>query len=260
MADMKRWGSAAASLFILSGCMQPKTANTGTPTTMGTENIAATVQMTAPGQKPKEGKPGKPQDNPSDFLLYALSIPFGENIPGADIVDDSLDCEPRCDASHTKARIRIVPSNYGPDIEWDAIVNPKPGNPKNGHFVAKISNLNEYPFPPLKMDANDVAFLWIGENGSSNNSRAALYSFGSNGLQKLREAKVLICRKPKGTPAVHLFASMDCSQGATSTASADHLVRLASASRHDVMAAMVHNSGLWVSCSEGCCQVQFAVQ
>jgi hypothetical protein len=229
---------------------------------MQSANVAASIQMSPPGQKPKEGKPGKPDDNPNDFQLYALSIPFGEGIPAADIVDDSLDCEPRCDASHTRARIRIVPSNYGPDVEWDPIVNPRPGNNRNGHFVAKISNLNDYPFPPLNMEANDVAYLWIGENGSSNNLRASLYRFGPNpnNARKLREARVLICRKPKGTPAVHLYSSMECRDGATSTASTDHLVRLASNSRHDVMAPMVHTSGLWVSCAEGCCQVQFAVQ
>src|SRR6476619_1398031 len=142
---MKRWGLASAALFIVTGCTQQQPVNTGTPTVMRNTNIAASVQMSLPGQKPKEGKPGKPDDNPNDFQLYALSVPFGEGIPAADIVDDSLDCEPRCDASHTRARIRIVPSNYGPDVEWDPIVNPRPGNNRNGHFVAKISNLNDYP-------------------------------------------------------------------------------------------------------------------
>jgi len=260
VANMKRWGSAASALLILTGCTQQQPVNTGSSPVMQSGNIAASVQMSAPGQKPKDGKPGKPQDNPNDFQLYALSIPFGEGIPTGDIIDQQLDCETNCDATHTTAHIRIVPSNYAPDVEWDPIVNPNPGNRKNGHFVAKISNLSDYPFPPLNMDANDVAFLWIGENGSSNNLRASLYRFGPSGAQKLREAKVLICRKPKGSPAVHLYASMDCREGAASTASADHLIHLASNSKHDERTSMVHTSGLWVSCSEGCCQVQFAVQ
>jgi hypothetical protein len=224
--------------------------------------------------KPEDGKSGKPETKPGEMLVYASEIPFGEGVPAADIVDDSLPCEPtpqQCDG-HAKARIRIVPSNFAPNIDWDGILTPGAGQPpKNGHFVAKVTNMNDYPFKPLGMGNRDVAYLWVGTvgNGAGNPDvqSVALYKLDGTTARPIARAvrPALICRKAKTGPAVHLFPLLVCDlnysrPGAASTASAESMTHLVSYFAHASRDAMVHTSGLWVSCDAGCCQVQLQVQ
>lgn len=245
---------AALPVFLLTACAPPPAANTGAQSGMGSENIQASMMVSLP--KPKDGKPGKPEDHALEMLQYAASLPFGQGVPASDIVDDSLACESSCDATHTKARIQIVPSNYAPEVGWGKILNPGPGTPPNGHIVAKISNLNDYPFPPLQMGPQEVAYLWIGEIRGSANAKAAIYKLDGSTAFKLKEARTLICPKAVGPPAVHLFPSPGCDQRVSmQMASTEPIAKLASLFTRETRTTMLHGSGLWVSCSEGCCQV-----
>jgi hypothetical protein len=222
---------------------------------------------------PKNGMAGKPETQPLDMLNYALAIPFGLGALPADIVDEELPCEPtpqQC-GGQAKVRIQILPSPFSPDVDWDGILTPPAGQPpKNGHFVAKVTNMTDYPFGPLRLGPREVGFLWVGTvgNGPSNLQTVALYKLNGTTAQTLARTvrAPLICHKAKTGPAVHLFPMLGCDQtyprpGAASTASIESMTHLVSyfakAARDD---KMVHTSGLWVSCDAGCCQVQLQVQ
>lgn len=234
--------------------------------------VSAVVQTEMPmsmqGGKPADGKPGKPEDKPGEMLVYASQIPFGEGIPSGDIIDQPFPCEPtpqQC-GGQASVRIRIVPSNFAPNVDWNGILNPGSGQqPKNGHFVAKVTNPTDYPFGPLRLAPNDVAYLWVGTvgNGNANMQSVVLYRLdGTRAVQLARAVRpAVICNKPRTTPAVHLYPMLGCDQsypraGASSTASLQSMTHLTSYFARPARDNMVHTSGLWVSCDAGCCQVQ----
>jgi len=251
---------AIIPFVLVTACTQPQTVSTGAPSGMGP--VQASMLVTAPG-RPEDGKAGSPEADPSGMVDYVLSVPFGEGIPASDVVDEALPCEPNpaaCDGQ-ANVRIRIVPSNFSPTIRWNNVLNPPSGQSPNGHVVAKITNMSDYRFAPLNLPAHESAYLWIGQAGMSNQRKVVLYKITSRAaipIKQVRDYK--ICEKPPTGPATHLYPMLDCNQGSSSTASTASIVKLASFFKHDSRPMMVHTSGLWVSCAEGCCQAQFAVQ
>ncbi len=217
--------------------------------------------------KPEDGVSGSPESHPRVMVGYAQQLAFGEGIPETDFVDQELDCEPdakSCDNQAT-VRIRIVPANHGPEVDWNDVLHPAQGA-RNGHIVAKVTNMGEAYFAPLNLAKHDVAFLWVGPVGLAGTQRTvALYKLGTLSAKMLAKATdTRICSKPKPTPSVHLFPMLGCEQPyppAVKQSSIEPFSALISYFVRAVRTSFVHTSGLWVGCSNGCCQVQLtAVQ
>jgi hypothetical protein len=122
--------------------------------------------------------------------------------------------------------------------------------------------MTDYPFFPLRLGPRDVAYLWVGTvgNGAANVQTVALYKLDGTRAEPITRAAraPLICNKLPMGPAVHLFPAVDCSQTyprGSSSASMQSMTHLASYFKSASHDNYVHTSGLWVSCSEGCCQV-----
>lgn len=248
---------AALPVFVFTACTPPQTVNTGSPSGMGTGSIQANIMATPPA-RPEDGKAGSPESDPSGMADYVLSVPFGEGVPPSDVIDQELPCEPDASAcgGAAKVRIRIVPSNYAPGVDWSDVLNPPAGRSPNGHVVAKFTNMSDNNFAPLNLPAHESAYLWIGQAGSSAQRKAVVYRITAHAaipIKQVRDYK--ICQKPRTGPAVHLYPMFDCNQGAASAALNQPLAKLASLFTHESPPPTLHGSGLWVSCSAGCCQV-----
>ncbi|HUQ18114.1 MAG TPA: hypothetical protein VM099_00765 [Gemmatimonadaceae bacterium] len=248
---------ASLSILFLTVCTPAQTVNTPTPTRMGNGSIQASVMATAPA-RPEDGKAGSPESDPSGMADYVLSVPFGEGVSPSDVIDQELPCEPNASACGGAAtvRIRIVPSNFAPGVDWNDVLNPPAGRSPNGHVVAKFTNMSDNRFAPLNLPAHESAYLWIGQAGNSNQRKAVVYKITSRAATPIKQVRdYKICQKPRTGPAVHLYPMFDCNQGAASTASNQPIAKLASLFTHESRTPMLHGSGLWVSCSAGCCQV-----
>lgn len=204
---------------------------------------------------PQDGLSGRPEYKQAEFEKYVSELGFG-NTSGSMRYDGPLPCPDttKC-GSESSVEFSIIPSDYVDD--WEGAVK----GTKNGHIVAKIFKAELKPFGYWNLLEDDaLSYLWIGK--FKDGQGAALYARRNGKLKRIYTFSALKkCPKAEVPPGVHPRPTPECSDP---IGMLPRDVRLASTSTGNFMAAFTERqgvavSGLWVSCSGGCCEVQYAL-
>ena len=205
---------------------------------------------------PREGFAGVPEARPAEFEIYVQKVGFGE-VAGSEILDDNFACKtPANCGGQQSVRLRAAPSNYAADVAWnDALGMGK------GHVVAKVTVVDPVPFDRLNLTKDDVVYLWVGPLQGGRG--AALYRVRNGRATPVYKfAKLTFCKYAiQQKPAVHRNKPPKCTDTDPKPLQAPAPAGQALASLASRPLRMERNQGftdgLWVSCSGGCCEVQF---
>jgi len=214
--------------------------------------------------RPVDGIPGPPESMPGVMDIYVQQIDFGAGADPSGIFESNLPCgEPARCGGKASVRIRIVPSNYATSANWDGAL----GN-GNGYVVAKVSNLEGVPYDRLNLGPYEVGYVWVGDSQGLGRT-TALYAVRAGSVKRLFKFKAnRFCRTATPlTPAVHINTPPTCAEMTPKAAgtmpeqaSIEPFTAIASyaikAARR-MLAPPPVDAGLWISCSLGCCEVQF---
>jgi hypothetical protein len=221
-------------------------------------SIATTANVAAAQSRrdPANGIPGKPESQQASFESYAKDLGFGYTA-GSMRYDGSVKCpDPAKCGGQSSVELSIVPSDYVDD--WDGAVK----GTKNGHIVAKVFNAGHQPFGYWNLTADDaLSYIWIGQFQGGRG--AALYAIRNGKLTRIYTfAGIKKCTKTAGPPEVHFNMPASCTEPIG--ALPERNVQLAALPTEKFMAQFyraqgVQVNGLWVSCSAGCCEVQYSL-
>jgi hypothetical protein len=214
--------------------------------------------------KPADGIPGPPEATPGAMDDYVQQIDFGAGSDPSGIFEGDLPCAvpAKCGGKAT-VRLRIVPSNYATTADWDHAL--KNGN---GYIVAKVSNLEGVPYDRLNLDPYGVGYVWVGDSQGLGRT-VALYGVRGGAVKRLFKFKGrTFCKDPTPQkPAVHIYTPSKCTDtnstavgAASEQASIEPFTAIAALLAKTVTRMLAQpglNSGLWISCSLGCCEAQF---
>lgn len=211
---------------------------------------------------------GKPNEKISpllstDFQVASRMIErVRYNEKPSDIIDERIACH-RADecGGQTDVHLRIVPSARANYVDWQRALSSG-----GGRTLAKITNIDNVPFGPLKLLPKETAYLYIGET-APNHRNVAVIAARNEKFELVDEAiGIRYCNYARpATAAVHLHNPPQCKDeqptGAPRTGDDSQLIRLASTEKLsdlDILRAFIHNQALWISCSSGCCEVSFS--
>jgi len=214
--------------------------------------------------KPGDGIPGPPENMPGLMDTYVQQIDFGAGADPSGIFEGDLPCGmPAKCGGQTNVRLRIVPSNYATTANWEGALSSG-----NGYVVAKVSNLQGVPYDRLNLGPYEVGYVWVGDSQGLGRT-TALYAVRGGTVRRLIKFKAnKFCRKATPlSPAVHVYTPPMCSDSTSKaaasmpeqasiepfTAIASYVVKAATR----MLSPPPADAGLWVSCSLGCCEVQF---
>lgn len=223
---------------------------------------AVAVGQGAPGG-PKDGLAGQPEAKAAEMADYIQRIDFGAGSDPSGIFVGELQCAvPASCGGRESVHVRIVPSNFAATADWDKALHGG-----NGHVVAKVSNLDAVPYDRLNLGPNEVGYVWVGDSQGLGGT-AALYTVKGGNVKRIFMFKGrTFCRNSAPQqPAVHINTPSKCSEmdskamGAAQQASIEPFTAIASylvkrVSR--MLSPPPAESGLWISCSLGCCEAQF---
>jgi hypothetical protein len=202
--------------------------------------------------------PGK---NATATKLYLASLDFSQT---DSVVDTTVPCHDASDCSGGSVHLRIVPEKNAYKVPVDDAL--KSGR---GYIVARIENKSQTLYKSLNLAPNEIAYLWVGAMPAGGRRIGIFHITGETGHATWRStaAQAGWCPPPAGSQrtvsAVHLNPMAGCtstnnfySSPMKSIGFSD--IRLASTSSSILSdaahKAMAHRSGLWFSCSLGCCE------
>lgn len=212
-----------------------------------------------------EGFAGMPEANPRAMNDYVQKIDFGAGSDSTGIFEGDLQCAmPAKCGGKTTVHLRITPSNLANVADWDKAL--RTGG--NGYIVAKVTNLDDVPFDRLNLGPSEVGYVWVGESLGLGRL-PALYAVRSGTVKRIFRFKGrTFCRdRTPQKPAVHINTPSKCSDPNSSPMGAS--MQQASIEPFTALGAYVVravrrmlvpppvDSGLWISCSAGCCEAQF---
>ncbi len=160
-------------------------------------------------------------------------------------------CEPKC-GTEDSLRLEFSAVSHAKDVKWQTSHT----NYAKGHYLVKVRNPNAVMYAPWRLPAKDSAYLWMGAT-DDNKPPVGLYHIDANyNVQSLVDAqKIVICYKQgNGKSEVHFTEACipvpSTAPRSANLASTDMMMMPRSAF------SFSSRSGLWVSCSSGCCEVQ----
>jgi len=202
--------------------------------------------------------PGK---NATATKLYLASLDFSQT---DSIVDSTVPCHDAGDCSGGSVHLRIVPEKNAYKVPVDAAL--KSGR---GYIVARIENKSQTLYKSLNLAPNEIAYLWVGAMPAGPRRIGIFHITSDTGHATWRStaSQAGWCASPAGfartVSAVHLNPMPECASTNKFYSSPMQGIgisdiRLASTSSSILSdaarKAMAHRSGLWFSCSLGCCE------
>ncbi len=206
-------------------------------------------------RNPANGMSGKPESQQATFEAYAKDLGFG-NTTGTMRFDGKFTCpDPAKCGNQSSVTLTIVPADYVDD--WDGAVK----GTKNGHIVAKVFNAGYQPFDYWNLKADDLlSYIWVGQFQGGRG--AALYTMRDGKLTKIFTFKAIkkCSKSAAGPPEVHFNMPANCTEDVGALPARP--VELASVASQNFLAQFdatppTQVNGLWISCSAGCCEVQY---
>lgn len=220
--------------------------------------VACPPPVPSPVPGPHGGLSGYPGENADATKAYLGSLDFTQT---DSIFNGAIPCHSASDCTGDSIHLNIVPEKDAHEVPIDAALHGGPG-----YIVARIINLDNKPYGSYRLAAFDTAYLWAGAMPGGGR-RLAIFRISSvtgAATPRSRAKKAGWCTKPPGMvrtiAAVHINSMTECNEHTfyTADAAAPNATRLASTS-NDLVAggtlkAFAHSSGLWFSCSMGCCE------
>lgn len=166
--------------------------------------------------------------------------------------------------------LTIVPEKQAQHINWDEAFR---NDENKGAIVAKVVNDNDYPYPPLQLNAHDSAYMWVGPITNDGVDRAVAYykidaDRGTASAAISPDRTVTYCdmadwrgRTHSAAKGQHPMANRcyrvtyEPVPPAVSKASNKPMPLFTNVS---FTSAMFRSNGTWISCVYGCCEVGFA--
>jgi len=183
--------------------------------------------------------------------------------------DNGEDCKDSGGNNATEIHFKIIPETRAHVAPMEAALK-RAGNEENlgGYIVAKVINMDQtHRFYGFKMEPHDTAYLWAGPTRQKGNA-FAIYRIHEDGTSDpLASAQTAsICRRGNFNHAeVHspprycgtiepIYGGPAPAAAAAPTVSSQ--IRLASnpIQPSAFLVSLMHTTGLWISCSGGCCQ------
>lgn len=206
---------------------------------------------------PHAGLSGYPGENPVATKAYLSSLDFTQT---DSIFDGWIQCHSATDCTGDSIHLKIVPEKNAHEVPIDAALHGGPG-----YIVSRIVNLDNKPYRSYRLAALDTGYLWTGAMPGGER-RVAIFRISpvtgaASGLS--RANKAAWCTKPPGMirtiAAVHINSMTECNANTFYTALRDigndtHLASTSSAIVAGTLRGLAHSSGLWFSCSMGCCE------
>jgi hypothetical protein len=220
---------------------------------------------TAAGGQWLVGPPGMTPATTIDYMKNKVS--FGRKAADDSAFIGPYPC-PGC--PNNPVTLTVVPEKQAQHISWDEAFR----NDKNkGAIVAKVVNDNDYPYPPLQLNAHDSAYLWVGPITNDGTDRAVAYykidATAGTAVGPINpDRSVVYCDMPNWNNRTHSAA-----KGQHPMANRCYRVTYepvppyaASATKAPMSlftnvsytSAMFRSSGTWISCVYGCCEVGYA--
>ncbi len=219
---------------LATGCMTKEKPVVDTPSAHDTAAVIAGVDASGRPPAQYDSLEGVPRNN-AETRSYRASRRW--ELAGA--WAGGIDCD-HC--TKPRVQVRFIPESRALLPDMDDLFKK---NKKHGHFVAALVNEDTTPIRELgNLAPTDTAFLWVGTNGSGK-VRYVFYHFEPNGtpVPVARMRKAGWCANTGvNTPQAHVDTSPECKAMTPFYDDAKGIQQL-------------HNSGLWVGCSLGCCQV-----
>ncbi len=205
-------------------------------------------------QGPTSGPPDNLQLSAADDPLGTLAVAsFQEHLPLSQMVDQRLPCPvPAECGGRDSVRIRIVPESHSNTVNWQSVLSGG-----HGLILAKINNMDSVAFGPWHLDANDTAFVWIGEISPGKPRNLGIFHVRS-GVATFVVAAISTkyCRGAAASaPAVHMYPTPHCTTSFANGVKARD--QLASTSPMDISPMLVYSLQLWEGCTSGCCEATF---
>lgn len=170
--------------------------------------------------------------------------------------------------------LTVVPEKQAEHINWDEAFR---NDENQGAIVAKVVNDNNYPYPPLTLNAHDSVYMWVGPITNDGVDRAVAYykidaQTGTASAAIKPDRSVTYCDMPKWKGRSHSAAKGEHPMASrcyrvtyeplppraapvnVSNASNTSMPLFANVS---YTSAMFRTSGTWISCVYGCCEVGF---
>jgi hypothetical protein len=239
-----------AAIGLAAGCSKKPTAGGGT--------------MASTGQWLK-GPPGTDTAATIDYMKNKVKF------DGKSAADSAFTGPYPCEGCpQNPAMLTVVPEKQALHINWDEAFR---NDDNEGAIVAKVVNENDFPYPPLQLNAHDSAYMWVGPITASGNDRAVAYYkidavTGHASAAINPDRSVTYCDMPKWKGRTHSAAKGEHPMASrcykvtyepvpspVSSASAKPLPLFTNVS---FTSAMFRSSGTWISCVYGCCEVGFA--
>ena len=195
------------------------------------------------------GLKGRPDANPSETRKYLQSLGWGEDYASEAVVEQAYQW------GTNSALVRIVPMRTANQVDWKkALGIGGPGG--NGHFVAKIYNLEDKDIDPLGLENLGTGYLWIGEVEADGTRGARIYTIKNNGkIDKKSKTMAFVnfCEGQHPDSRVELTDGKKCPALPRSSSSSSNGPNFLFASLKNTIFV---GPGLWVTCLGGCCEVQ----
>lgn len=207
------------------------------------------------------GLVGYPGQNPEKTKAYLQSLHFVTD----SIINGPVACAAGDDCGGADSvNLRILPEANAHRVDVASAFAP---GTIGGFIMAMVVNTDaSHTFGPLALSPGDTAYLWAGATKSVGQVFGFYRISGATGQAQgvARAAYGAYCAAagPRTIPAVHI-PMYPCQStpiyGNAQNVNGDErqtpntLYKMAS---NPIFAAtMLHTQGLWISCSEGCCQV-----
>lgn len=251
-----------ASVVLVAFAGGCKKTGTGTPdTTHPVDSTASTDTLpVAPDSAQlvilNKGITGLP-DQDAATMAYLTGNTYPSPPEASEIIDEDVDCA--VGTTHHYSHLKIRPVDYAHQIPWGKVASSG-----RSHLYAHIE-VSKANCPNLGLLINEQGYLNLSGDGA-NNLVVEVYKKTLTGAVAtgVRARYIKYCNTVAPTkPGTHLWQPVHCTGTATpysqSRGTAMMKPRFVLASMlptANLMAAFV-DQGLWVSCSTGCCEVQF---
>lgn len=247
----------------LGGCKK-KDAN-------GSADTVSAAAQPAPAAAPSsdEGVPlafhGVPGAPATSTATYVSNLDFSTG-NAADYIHDDLPCDADDDVGCTQnggkktRRIVGIPERHAQKVDWNAILQPDHAD--SGYVVLKLTNQGAKS-KRWHLDHGESAYLWVGPDAAGNKV-VALYKIDltSGYATQILTAKVARkCDEYAADPQhpnrrnAHIFPNENGHCGISE--SVNHMRVLYERPHLKYQERIPSGAGLWVSCSNGCCEATY---
>ena len=254
--------SMATGTLACNGDKEAKktTDSTAASKSIATDSLAAdTSSLTTTGTIAFSGYPGRlgGEDETKDYLAKMV---FNRPANADDYVDREVECDEDdgCSGSgNGRRRIVIIPEANAHLVDWETALDPS--SPRKGYIVASVTNRGNRS-RRWQLGRNETLYVWVGPIDGGYNRGVRFYRIiPETGVvaNTLRARQVRKCDPIDATrtnvPRAQIFRGID---GHCMGKPGDKLLYPRSVDGREIKIdpTVPGNSGLWFSCSSGCCE------